>query len=435
MIVKNGGNQFRECLRSAKPVVNEIVVGDTGSSDNTIEIAKEFGAKILIVPWEDDFSKARNTVLRQCTSEWILQLDADERLITRDPSVFCRLLQRTDAYGFTVQIESNVSKTGWVAVSSGLRLFRNNADVYYEGVVHEQVTNSIQRLNKNIYKSPVRIAHCGYSDNNTNVTKAERNVALMKKDIELYGADVAKLLHLGMGLITLKQYDEAKNILEQVATYQDNIVRALAFSMLGQIANDEQRFGDVLYYAEQSLNLVPVQYYARKMKAFALLSSKDYVQALQVLCELQTLLEKNVSNKDLFYDSIPSPIEVDEFIAVCKAELGRYDEAFDDFICMFNKYLNVPSTVFAHLNKLVPLVELNDKRLRNTEKVIKKRQDQAFSLLILWIELLCASKNYQKAESEAIKYKIPKEIFINIKLRWLLEEGLLDEAYNLVSRK
>ena len=80
MIEKNEESMLPGCLESVKEVVDEIVIVDTGSSDRTKEIARSFGAKIIDFEWVNDFAAARNESLRNCTGEWILYLDADERL-------------------------------------------------------------------------------------------------------------------------------------------------------------------------------------------------------------------------------------------------------------------------------------------------------------------------------------------------------------------
>src|SRR5271167_589887 len=80
MIVKNEAKVLRSCLDSVRGLVNQIVVGDTGSTDETPNIARAYGAQVISVPWEDHFANARNAVLKHMTSDWILALDADEEL-------------------------------------------------------------------------------------------------------------------------------------------------------------------------------------------------------------------------------------------------------------------------------------------------------------------------------------------------------------------
>ena len=80
MIVKNEEENLPNALNSVKDVVDEIIIVDTGSTDNTIEIAKSFGAKVYYYEWNDDFASARNEALKHATCEWILSMDADDEM-------------------------------------------------------------------------------------------------------------------------------------------------------------------------------------------------------------------------------------------------------------------------------------------------------------------------------------------------------------------
>ncbi|RPI67925.1 MAG: glycosyltransferase family 2 protein, partial [Geobacteraceae bacterium] len=90
MIVKNEQSHLARCLRSVKPLVDEMIVVDTGSSDRTQDIAKIFGAKVFEFPWNNDFSKARNFSLSKAAGNWILVLDADETISVKDDEEFRR---------------------------------------------------------------------------------------------------------------------------------------------------------------------------------------------------------------------------------------------------------------------------------------------------------------------------------------------------------
>src|SRR5204863_5400745 len=78
MIVKNEERFLRNCLESVKDIVDEMVIVDTGSTDSTLDIAREYGAKVIPHVWKDDFSEARNVSLDHATGDWALWLDADE---------------------------------------------------------------------------------------------------------------------------------------------------------------------------------------------------------------------------------------------------------------------------------------------------------------------------------------------------------------------
>src|SRR5438132_14215088 len=80
MIVKNEEANLAECLSPVRSLVDEIVVVDTGSTDRTREVAAAWGARIFEFPWCDDFSAARNECLRHARGDWVLSLDADDRV-------------------------------------------------------------------------------------------------------------------------------------------------------------------------------------------------------------------------------------------------------------------------------------------------------------------------------------------------------------------
>lgn len=80
MIVKDEEQVIERLLKNVAPFVDEIVIVDTGSTDNTVEICKRYGAKVYHFNWIDDFSAARNEALSHCTCDWILWLDADDVL-------------------------------------------------------------------------------------------------------------------------------------------------------------------------------------------------------------------------------------------------------------------------------------------------------------------------------------------------------------------
>ncbi|MFC1618615.1 glycosyltransferase family 2 protein, partial [Candidatus Neomarinimicrobiota bacterium] len=81
MIVRNEARMLPGCLNSLTGVADQIVVIDTGSEDDTAKIARSFGAQVYDFPWGDDFAAARNESIRHASGDWILWIDADERLL------------------------------------------------------------------------------------------------------------------------------------------------------------------------------------------------------------------------------------------------------------------------------------------------------------------------------------------------------------------
>ena len=145
MIVKNEEQFLDGCLESVRGVADEIVVADTGSTDGTVAIANRHGGKTIHVPWEDDFSSARNESLRHCTGEWVLYLDADERLVAGQESIISELLGNKSAAAYNVIVRNTLSLPSGTSVQRMPypRLFRRTAGVRFEGRVHEQIAPAI----------------------------------------------------------------------------------------------------------------------------------------------------------------------------------------------------------------------------------------------------------------------------------------------------
>ncbi len=183
MIVKNGEGDLAECLESVRAVVDEIIVADTGSTDGSVGIARKAGAKVISIPWENDFAKARNRSLAEVTSDWVLMLDADERLDPGAGTLLPSLLSHRATAGFQVIIRNYVSTlahkiwdrparpndSAWGPAKSypayveheNVRLFRRDPDIYFTGRVHETVGWQILAAKRPIATSNLIIHHMG----------------------------------------------------------------------------------------------------------------------------------------------------------------------------------------------------------------------------------------------------------------------------------
>ncbi|MEK6812757.1 MAG: glycosyltransferase [Nanoarchaeota archaeon] len=165
MITKNEEQFLETCLNSVKDLVAEIIIGDTGSTDKTIEIAKKFGAKVIDLPWNNNFSEARNAVLAQATQPWILVLDGDEMLDQQNHEFIRESIKNPEAQGYSfVQItytndetlenfspvKEDILKKGFKGMISCniIRLFRNDPSFRFVGAVHEYIEDSIGKKGK-----------------------------------------------------------------------------------------------------------------------------------------------------------------------------------------------------------------------------------------------------------------------------------------------
>jgi len=188
MIVKDAEDTVGRAIKSALAVVDEVVVVDTGSTDNTRLIVEGYGARVIDHHWNDDFSAARNTGLGAAYGDWILILDADEVLESIRPVEIGRLLADENSIAYYARIR-NESSGRATTVYDKVRLFRNHPDIRYRYPIHEQVTPSIaqvaQRMGGEFLPSPLSIVHYGSVDRDEKGKKS-RNQRLLHRAIDQY---------------------------------------------------------------------------------------------------------------------------------------------------------------------------------------------------------------------------------------------------------
>ncbi|PIO06820.1 glycosyltransferase family 2 protein, partial [Candidatus Woesearchaeota archaeon CG08_land_8_20_14_0_20_43_7] len=173
MIVKDEEKHLKDCLDSVKGLVDEIIIVDTGSTDDTKNIAKRSNAKVFDFKWCDDFSKARNESLRHATKEWILVLDADEIIDKDDHDKIKRLIDTDevafafDQWSYIDQKEPKAKKNTnrfshpFYISHRPVRLFRNNLGIRFMNRVHELVEHSLKEHNLKEVKTNIIIHHFG----------------------------------------------------------------------------------------------------------------------------------------------------------------------------------------------------------------------------------------------------------------------------------
>lgn len=138
LIVKNEADYLGDCLASLKPFVNQIIVIDTGSTDQTLAIARGFSAHCETILWSDDFSAARNYALKYATSQWVLHIDADERVPEVSANQIIQKLDQLDPTQPHLLFFSYVQAHGKLLKRA---LHSNHSGFYFKGQVHEYLTN------------------------------------------------------------------------------------------------------------------------------------------------------------------------------------------------------------------------------------------------------------------------------------------------------
>ncbi|MFA6887888.1 MAG: glycosyltransferase [Candidatus Woesearchaeota archaeon] len=264
MIIKNEEEWLQQCLDSVKDLVSEMIIVDTGSTDNTKAIAKKNGAKVFDFTWTDDFAAARNFSISKATCDWILWIDADETIASIDHDIIKKLIEEAqfpliilEQRHYTHDSKNLLFKKiddrykqqakGFEGYTSTLttRLFKNKIGLQFEGVVHETLDKSMLKLKLKFLRTDIPIHHYQNmkSDSRMKMKQEKYDTLLVEKEKQdpkdiknlhdlaitamqqedlskafsyfkkIYDLD-AELLepHLGMGLIWAKRGDYPRAI-------------------------------------------------------------------------------------------------------------------------------------------------------------------------------------------------------------------------------
>jgi tetratricopeptide (TPR) repeat protein len=219
LIVKNEEQFLVQCLKSVRDLAAQIVLVDTGSTDRTVEIAREFGAEIYSFAWCDDFAAARNAALEHATGDWVLMLDADEELPADQHAKLRADMKNTQVIAFRLPlINRDQEAEGRSFVP---RLFRNSPDVFHHGRIHEQVFPSLvanaQKWGLKTALGTAQLLHHGYSKEMVrDRNKVERNLKLLRLAVVENPADINLVMNFGLELVRsddlaggLEKYREA----------------------------------------------------------------------------------------------------------------------------------------------------------------------------------------------------------------------------------
>ena len=185
-IVKNEAENLVKSIKSLKSNVNEIVVVDTGSTDNTIIVARKLGAKVYSFPWQDDFSKARNFALSKAKGDWLVLLDADEYFTAKTAGNIRQVIRQAQQVdGLLVQLVNfDVDKAEVQNYFNALRIVRKQKGLHYEGLIHEELKLSGDSSMKlaQVPANMLEIYHTGYATS-VSQEKTKRNLHMLRQAV------------------------------------------------------------------------------------------------------------------------------------------------------------------------------------------------------------------------------------------------------------
>lgn len=201
LIIKNEKMHLRRCLASIKPIASEIIVVDTGSTDESKWITSQYGAQIFSYQWKNDFSSARNFGLDKASSDWIMVIDGDEELDMNCSEFIKEIIQNSDIEACLLTISQTLRKQHEFLDSPlQLRLFRNNKNYRYRGNIHEQILDSILEHNPTAQiktASNIIIHHGCNQDDTAEEHRLKRNIELINEILPKEEDKELKSFYLG----------------------------------------------------------------------------------------------------------------------------------------------------------------------------------------------------------------------------------------------
>lgn len=322
MIVKDEEEVLRRCLSSVIGVVDEIVVIDTGSIDNTKKIAEEFTNQIFDFKWVDDFSEARNFSFSNASKDYIMWMDADEYFNEEDRSKLIELKNNLDDNIDSVTFETKIIKNEndcSCFIGRRNRIVKRSKNFQWVGFVHEYID-----VNGVVFDSDVSIIHYKIK----NVT--DRNLKLYEKNInnkvELSDRD---LYYYGKELYCNKYYEKAINILEEFIKkdvwIEDRIDSLRKIGKCYLYLNNHKEARSYFYKCFEYIS-PSIEILYDIAESFEI--EKEYLKAISWYELILKLQDSNKFNLCKYIDKNCIIFNVNLSLCVCNFEIGNINKSY-----------------------------------------------------------------------------------------------------------
>lgn len=313
IITKNEEKFIGGCISSVMSVADEIIIVDSFSSDKTKTISLKFPVRFFERKWSNDYSAARNYAIDQARGEWILFLDADERLknsealiktLRKKPSknIGGFLLERRDIYRHKDNQKITHYNVGIV------RVFRNKSDIRYRYKIHEQINAPILENGYKInIEKKARIVHLvSDSEDEFLDTKQRYYLKLLNASLKNNPDEPWLNYHKAKTLWYFNQLDKALAIFLSVAKDKSNPVdiRTSSFNQAAVILGILKKYDLAFDLVKKSLRLIPDQSLAYSVKYNLYYDTNQFEKAIAAIKKVKTSIVKckwqNIIPGDLY---------------------------------------------------------------------------------------------------------------------------------------
>lgn len=329
MMVKNESKHLEECLDSLQPILNsidsELIIVDTGSEDNTVEIAKKYTDKVHFHKWNNNFSEMRNIVLSYCKGEWLLVIDGDEFFEDNQEIIdFFKSKIYTKYNSATIKVNNLIdySNRSNFSTLDSLRLFKKDKELKYRGIIHNQP----------IWKKPVKslnssLIHYGYisTDKELMKKKFERTSKLLKQELEKNPNDIYYRYQLSVSYAMYGDLEEALKEVEKayklLNTKKKKIIYRYIFTQYTKILLANQKYSLCEKIAIEGINLLNE-------------NTSDKIDLYFYLAKSQYLLNKDESSICNYFNYLDLLKKYNENNIILDSSIINYTLKFKDSVCI-----------------------------------------------------------------------------------------------------
>ena len=288
MIVKDEEKNIGSLLEDIKGIFDEVVVVDTGSTDRTLEILRSYGVNIGHFNWCDDFSAARNKSIELSAADYLLWLDADDRIDADAGKAILALkssLPEDKRHAYILKI-LNAARDHPETESYQLRIFPRLDGVRFEGRLHEQIMPSLERVpGMKIQAVDITIRHTGYQDEEDMLTKGKRNLAIQLRELR-EGRDTARQnFFIAMSYHALKDYENCLEFIHKArkkTSIQENWFR-YTFTLATECYMKLNRIDSALKEARDGVSRFPETGTMHYDLGAMYLKAEEYEHAVEAL--------------------------------------------------------------------------------------------------------------------------------------------------------
>lgn len=305
VIMKNEENEISRWIDNMEKFADEIIIVDTGSTDNSVKIAEKKGNYVYRYQWEDNFAAAKNFAIGKATGDWIAFLDADEYFSedtvdhVRKAIVMAEFEKENYDAIMCLEIDIDTDQNCMEQDRFlSLRLFKNDSDLCYQGKVHEAIYKKSGKLSLYVESKHLRIYHTGYSQKRIK-DKLKRNLELLQQDISLRGEKPEHYRYLMDCYHVLGNYEEAVrygklHLASNVSSVgMESQVYATLINSMIFLKTEEAEIRSFIKEAMDKFPEIPdfIAFYAGSF-----MREKKFAEAKKYLLQSLTVYEQNFSS-------------------------------------------------------------------------------------------------------------------------------------------